>query len=146
MLPSYLSLPHCAFVHSGVYCADSSQYRHMTRILKSQTWLSLSLIALHAGDTARFSECCFSAICSGTRNQRIQCFSHDRLQMLCLQGLARWALVALLLVLLFWAFCCFSMWKDLNCLPPRQSSPAWKTQYILSVSCLHSFFSSSKTS
>lgn len=32
----FSSLSHNAFVHTQVYCADSSQYRHMTRMLKSQ--------------------------------------------------------------------------------------------------------------
>lgn len=99
----FTSLPHNALVHTWVYCADSSQYRHMTRILKSQTWLGVSLVVLHAGDTACLCECCFSAIRSGTRNQWIQCSSHDRLQILRPQGLARQAFVALLLVLLFGA-------------------------------------------
>ena len=40
----------------------------MWLLLKSQTWLSVSLMVLYTGDTARLSECCFSAIHSGTRN------------------------------------------------------------------------------
>lgn len=134
---SFTSLTRNAFVHTWVCCADSSQYRHMTRILKSQTWLSVSLEILHAGDTARLSECCFSAIRSGTTNQWIQCSSHDRLQILRLQGLARQAFVALLLVLLFWALV-YSCMKRLNCQPLRQYPPAWKT-LLLSGNCLHGF-------
>lgn len=109
----------------------TAQYKHMTCILKSQTWLSLSLAVLHVGDTARLSDCCFSAIRSGTRNQWIQCSSHDRLQILCLQGLARQAFIALLWVLLFWALVYYE--EDLNCQSLHQYSPAWKIQYMLFI-------------
>lgn len=92
-----LTFDPSSFVHVALYCADSSQCRHVTCILK--TWLSMRLLVLHVGDTAVLSECRFSLIRSGTRNQGIQCLSHDRLQMLRLQSLARHAFVALLLVL-----------------------------------------------
>lgn len=37
----------------------------LTRIPKFQTWLSLTLVALHAGDRALFGHCGVSVICSG---------------------------------------------------------------------------------
>ncbi|KAL7401233.1 hypothetical protein ABVT39_025195, partial [Epinephelus coioides] len=58
----FTPLPRKAFVHTRVYRTDSSLYKHVTRILKSQTWLSVSSAVLHAGDIARLSECRFSAI------------------------------------------------------------------------------------
>lgn len=46
------SLSYNAFVHTQVFCADSSQYRHMTRMLKSQ-----NLAQCVIGSTARWRYC-----------------------------------------------------------------------------------------
>lgn len=95
LLPAFLTSPLCTLKCSVLTALSIGTWPVCWNL---KTWLSVSSVVLHAGDTAHLSERCFSAICSGSRNRRVRRSSHDRRRIQRLRGLARLAFVALLLV------------------------------------------------
>jgi len=103
----FASLPHKAFIHTGVYRADSSQYGRVTRILKSQTWLSASSVVLHVGDIALLSERRFLSDSFRCRRPADSTLASRQAEDGAPAGFGRGqALVALLLALLLRAVLC----------------------------------------
>lgn len=136
LLPPFLTTPLCTLKCSVLTALSIGTWSVCWNL---KTWLSVSSVVLHAGDTARLSERCFSAICSGSRNRRIRHSSHDRLRIQRLRGLASLAFVALLLVFVVLSIGALVCVKRLE--PPASASVftcAGKTRHMLSVNCLRS--------